>query len=135
MVFRHGFTIFAHAKHKQHGKMILVFGGTTEGRKAAEVLDEAGSPYFYSTKTGEQVLTLKHGQRMDGALDGEAMRAFCLSHGIRLIVDVDIDIGAFGKGEGIIHLEACAASHTQTGDELVEVGRAIGRTHLHGLLH
>ena len=34
--------------------MILVFGGTTEGRKAVEVLEEGGSPYYYSTKTGEQ---------------------------------------------------------------------------------
>ena len=33
--------------------MILVFGGTTEGRKAAEVLEEAGKTYYYSTKTGE----------------------------------------------------------------------------------
>ena len=67
--------------------MILVFGGTTEGRKAAEVLEEAGSPYFYSTKTGEQDLTLHHGQRIDGALDAEAMLAFCREHEIRLIVD------------------------------------------------
>ena len=53
--------------------MILVFGGTTEGRKAVEVLEESGSPYYYSTKTGEQDLTLHHGQRIDGALDAEAM--------------------------------------------------------------
>jgi cobalt-precorrin-5B (C1)-methyltransferase len=67
--------------------MILVFGGTTEGRKAAEVLEEAGAPYFYSTKTGEQELSLQHGTRIDGALDGEAMQTFCREHAIRLIVD------------------------------------------------
>ncbi len=67
--------------------MILVFGGTTEGRKAAEVLEEAGSPYFYSTKTGEQALTLHNGQHIDGAMDGEAMRSFCQSRQIRIIVD------------------------------------------------
>ena len=67
--------------------MILVFGGTTEGRKAVEVLEEGGSPYFYSTKTGEQDVTLHHGQRIDGALDAEAMMAFCREQGIRLIVD------------------------------------------------
>ena len=67
--------------------MILVFGGTTEGRKAVEVLEEGGSPYFYSTKTGEQDITLHHGQRIDGALDAEAMTAFCREHHIRLIVD------------------------------------------------
>jgi cobalt-precorrin-5B (C1)-methyltransferase len=67
--------------------MILVFGGTTEGRKAVEVLEEGGSPYFYSTKTGEQDLTLHHGQRIDGALDAEAMLTFCREHDIRLMVD------------------------------------------------
>ena len=67
--------------------MILVFGGTTEGRKAVEVLEEGGSPYFYSTKTGEQDIALHHGQRIDGALDVEAMLTFCREHDIRLIVD------------------------------------------------
>ena len=67
--------------------MILVFGGTTEGRKAVEVLEEGGSTYFYSTKTGEQDITLHHGQRIDGALDAEAMQTFCHEHDIRLIVD------------------------------------------------
>ena len=67
--------------------MILVFGGTTEGRKAAEVLEEAGNTYFYSTKTGEQDITLHHGQRIDGAMDEEAMKAFVRKHDIRLIVD------------------------------------------------
>ena len=77
--------------------MILVFGGTTEGRKAVEVLEEGGSPYFYSTKTGERLrvgasagmqdLTLHHGQRIDGALDAEAMQKFCRENDIRLIVD------------------------------------------------
>ena len=67
--------------------MILVFGGTTEGRKAVEMLEEGGSPYFYSTKTGEQDLTLHHGQRIDGALDAEAMQNFCREHDIHLMVD------------------------------------------------
>ena len=67
--------------------MILVFGGTTEGRKAVEVLEEAGNVYYYSTKTGEQDIALHHGQRIDGALDAETMLAFCREHKIRLIVD------------------------------------------------
>ena len=67
--------------------MILVFGGTTEGRKAAEVLEEAGKGFFYSTKTGEQELTLHYGQCVDGAMDEEAMLVFCQEHDIRLIVD------------------------------------------------
>ena len=67
--------------------MILVFGGTTEGRKATEVLEEAGKTYYYSTKTGEQELTLHHGVRIDGVMDGEAMMSFVRKHEIRLIVD------------------------------------------------
>lgn len=67
--------------------MILVFGGTTEGRKAVEVLEEGGAPYFYSTKTGEQDITLQHGVRIDGALDEAAMTRFCTEHAIRMIVD------------------------------------------------
>ena len=67
--------------------MILVFGGTTEGRKAVEVLEEAGNVFFYSTKTGEQDITLHHGIRLDGAMDGDAMLTFCREHGIRLMVD------------------------------------------------
>ena len=67
--------------------MILVFGGTTEGRKAAEVLEEAGKLFYYSTKTGEQDITLHHGKRIDGALDAEAMQRFCQEHDIRLIVN------------------------------------------------
>ena len=67
--------------------MVLVFGGTTEGRKAAEVLEEAGSHYFYSTKTGEQDIALHHGTIISGAMNEEAMLAFCRKHGIRLVVD------------------------------------------------
>ena len=67
--------------------MILVFGGTTEGRKTAEMLEESGSTYYYSTKTGEQELALHHGLRTDGAMDAKVMRGFCIEHGIRLIVD------------------------------------------------
>ena len=67
--------------------MILVFGGTTEGRNAAQVLEEAATPYFYSTKTGEQNISLHHGQRIDGAMDAEAMLSFCIQHEIRLIVN------------------------------------------------
>ena len=67
--------------------MILVFGGTTEGRKAAEVLEEAGRQYFYSTKTGEQTISLHYGIRTDGTMDRHAMQRFCADHGILLIID------------------------------------------------
>ena len=67
--------------------MVLVFGGTTEGRKAIEALEEAGSTFYYSTKTGEQEVTLHHGIRIDGAMDKETMTSFCQKHDIRLLVD------------------------------------------------
>lgn len=67
--------------------MILLFGGTTEGRKAIKELEEAGKTYYYSTKTGEQEVTLHHGVRTDGAMDAEAMTAFCRERGVRLIID------------------------------------------------
>ncbi|MBQ9677667.1 MAG: cobalamin biosynthesis protein CbiD [Prevotella sp.] len=67
--------------------MILVFGGTTEGRKAVEVLEEAGNTYYYSTKTEEQEVALHHGIRLHGALDQKAMLTFCQEHGVKLLID------------------------------------------------
>ena len=67
--------------------MILVFGGTTEGRKAVEVLEVAGKPFYYSTKTGAQSLVLHSGIAVDGAKDSDAMRQFCCNHDIRLLID------------------------------------------------
>lgn len=69
------------------GSPLLLFGGTTEGRKAIQTLEEAGTPYFYSTKTGEQDVSLHHGIHISGALDADAMRRFCIDHDIRLMVD------------------------------------------------
>ena len=67
--------------------MILVFGGTTEGRKAVEVLEEAGSPYYYSTRSDGQKIDLIHGVHLMGDLDVPKMIAVCKENGIRLIVD------------------------------------------------
>jgi cobalt-precorrin-5B (C1)-methyltransferase len=66
---------------------ILIIGGTTEGRIAVEVCDEAGKPYFYSTKNASQQIDCVHGKRISGGLDEESMPGFCLRHNIRLIVD------------------------------------------------
>ena len=67
--------------------MILVFGGTTEGRVAVRTLDESGQPYFYSTRGTQQQVECKHGTHIAGAMTAEAMTHFCREHGIRLIVD------------------------------------------------
>ena len=67
--------------------MILVFGGTTEGRKAVEALEAAGSRYYYSTRGDEQQVNLTHGIHLKGGMDLPEMISFCENHDIRLIVD------------------------------------------------
>ena len=67
--------------------MILVFGGATEGRKAVAELEDAGQPFYYSTKTDMQDVTLHHGIPLQGAMDQEAMTTFCQKHDIRLLID------------------------------------------------
>ncbi|MBO4430320.1 MAG: cobalt-precorrin-5B (C(1))-methyltransferase [Bacteroidaceae bacterium] len=67
--------------------MLLVFGGTTEGRKAIETLEDSGNTFYYSTKTGEQDVPLHHGVAVSGAMDATAMITFCQEHNIKLLVD------------------------------------------------
>ncbi len=67
--------------------MILVFGGTTEGRNAAKVLDESGATYYYSTRGDLQDIQLAHGIRLTGGMDVPEMEASCSEHDIRLLVD------------------------------------------------
>lgn len=67
--------------------MILIFGGTTEGRMAVAALDEAGSPYYYSTRGTMQDIVCRHGIRISGAMDCSAIETFCREKGIALIVD------------------------------------------------
>ena len=54
--------------------------------------------------------------------------------GILGSVDVDIDVGVFGYLKGVLHLEAVAAGDAESCEQLVEVGAAVGRAHLNGLL-
>ena len=67
--------------------MIIVFGGTTEGREAAKVLDESGATYCYSTRSDTQDIQLVHGVHVTGAMEVPEMVTFCQKHNIRLIVD------------------------------------------------
>lgn len=67
--------------------MILILGGTTEGRLAVNTLDESGCPFYYSTRGDEQEVSLHHGIRLQGGMDAEAMEQFCRQKGIRLLVD------------------------------------------------
>ncbi len=67
--------------------MILVFGGTTEGRRAAQALEEAGHPFWYSTRSDGQDIPLVHGTHITGAMDIPAMTRFVTDHNIRLLID------------------------------------------------
>ena len=67
--------------------MILVFGGTTEGRMAAKVLEESGATYYYSTRSDTQDIQLVHGHHVIGAMEEPEMVTFCHEHSIRLIID------------------------------------------------
>ena len=67
--------------------MILVFGGTTEGRKAVEVLEEGGSTYYYSTRSDGQKIELVHGFHLTGGMEVPEMIQCCREHSIRLIID------------------------------------------------
>lgn len=67
--------------------MILVFGGTTEGRAAVETLDAAGQVFYYSTRGDMQQVESVHGVRISGDMPAEQIVGFCREHEIRLLVD------------------------------------------------
>lgn len=67
--------------------MILILGGTTEGRAAARIADEGSAPYYYSTKGALQEIDCAHGIRLTGGMDMAEMEACCREKGIRLLID------------------------------------------------
>lgn len=67
--------------------MILIFGGTTEGRKAVAVCEEAGKPFCYSTKGDSQKVELVNGKQITGGMDDKQILSFCEENKIDLIVD------------------------------------------------
>lgn len=67
--------------------MILVFGGTTEGRVAVKTLDDGNEHYFYSTYGDRQLVECAHGTHIIGAMSEDVMSSFCQENGIRLIID------------------------------------------------
>lgn len=67
--------------------MILVFGGTTEGRMTTRVLDESGKEYYYSTKGDLQELDFVHGIRITGAMTEEKLIEFIREKEIQLVID------------------------------------------------
>lgn len=67
--------------------MILILGGTTEGRLAAKVADQAGTPFLYSTRGDRQQIDTLNGVQVTGAKDAPALKKLCRSNGIRLLID------------------------------------------------
>ena len=96
--------------------MILIFGGTTEGRLAVEVCEQAGKPYYYSTKGGSQRVEMEAGIRLSGTMAAEDITAFCRSEGIRCIID------AAHPFAGNLH-QAVA----QAGVPVIRLSRNLGR--------
>ncbi len=65
--------------------MILVFGGTTEGKQVASILDALALPYFYSTKT--QVAFTGKGTAIFGEMTTDILTTFCNEHKITHIIN------------------------------------------------
>lgn len=67
--------------------MILVFGGTTEGRIAVKTLDEGEGRYYYSTRSSLQKVECAHGEHICGDMTSGMMTDFCRAKSVRLIID------------------------------------------------
>ncbi|PSL26385.1 precorrin-6A reductase [Chitinophaga ginsengisoli] len=66
--------------------MILVFGGTTEGKKVAGILEKVACPYYYSTKTSIDFQAGPYGRYRHGALTAAQLQTFCKEHAIKAII-------------------------------------------------
>ncbi len=66
--------------------MILVFGGTTEGKRAAAALSGAGHRFVYSTKLPVVMPPLPGMRLRHGPLTADALRSFCREERIHGIV-------------------------------------------------
>ena len=67
--------------------MVLVLGGTTEGKQVATLLENEQHPYLYSTKTKTKRIVGSRGRQIEGALDEMKMINLCRTENIRLIID------------------------------------------------
>ena len=65
--------------------MILVFGGTTEGKQVAKTLDELGKQYTYSTKT--PVRFEGKGIAISGAMQAQEIEEFCVENKVSHIIN------------------------------------------------
>lgn len=69
------------------GLWALIFGGTTEGRLAVDVCEQAGKPFYYSTKGDLQKVDMHNGVHITGAMTVDDIVCFCKAHNIGCLVD------------------------------------------------
>ncbi len=117
--------------------MIAIFGGTTEGRVAAAVCDNAAKGYIYATKGGDQQLMANHAERLTGAMEASDIRAMIEARGVELIIDAahpyadilhkNISMAASGTGCKTIRFERLSEAveyprtlYFETIDEVVQ---------------
>ncbi|WP_378187363.1 precorrin-6A/cobalt-precorrin-6A reductase [Aquimarina sp. W85] len=67
--------------------MILVFGGTTEGKKIAALLQEKEIPFVYSTKTNISFETTNIASYRYGALTQVLLKQYIVEHRIHTIIN------------------------------------------------
>lgn len=67
--------------------MILILGGTTQGRSAVQMADQSGNIFYYSTLGSLQEVISHNGVRITGGMDSLQMEQFCLTNEIELLVD------------------------------------------------
>lgn len=95
-------------------KNVMLFGGTTEGKKVIEILERLGIGSYVSVATayGEQVLEkeLQYCQVIIGRMNAEQIEEFLTNHGIILVIDAThpyaTEVTANVK-------EACKACHVR----------------------
>ena len=67
--------------------MVLILGGTTEGKQVARLLENEQCSYLYSTKTKTKRVVRNRGRQIEGTLDEMKMINLCRTENIRLIID------------------------------------------------
>lgn len=67
--------------------MILILGGTIEGRIAVRTLEKAGKLYYYCTKEDEPKITMRHGIHLKGVMDEVELKRFCYKYNIKMLID------------------------------------------------
>ncbi len=67
--------------------MIVVFGGTTEGKRVAAYLDTKGLRYIYSTKTQTGSFPMQCGRYRSGPLDERGMELLFRTENVVAVID------------------------------------------------